>query len=68
MWSTILSFGGWVTFGGFLVLYVGWVAVEREFFAAGAVEDGQPDLADERLPVKEGQSARLVRLARVASL
>ncbi len=68
MWSAILSFGGWVTFWGFLVLYVGWVAVEREFFAGEAVEDWRPDFADEPLPEREVQSARLVRLARVAFL
>ncbi len=68
MWSAMLSFGGWVTFWVLLLLYVRWTALERDFFAGQAVEDWRPEFSAEPLMGKEGQSTRLERLARVASL
>lgn len=68
MWTTILLLGGWMLFWGFLLLFVRWVTIERDFFAGQDPERWQPPVVREAAPGDDGQPTPLEQVSHLPSL
>ncbi|HSB78405.1 MAG TPA: hypothetical protein VLM91_06440 [Candidatus Methylomirabilis sp.] len=68
MTETILYVGGWTLFFLFLYFYVGWIGLERRFFAGEDPEDWNSHYRAEEAPLDSQQPEPSMRLSVIPSL